>query len=228
MPGSETGLKQADGTVLSHYKPAVLIILITLGVFLQLSGLIDYQQLISLAREYADHWWLAVLLVLIQTILFTFAAAGSSMIWVTGTLFAPVTSTLLITAGTTLGGVSAYKFSAHLSEEWVIRVENSAIYRLLKKESGLLTMFALRMMPGFPHSVINYSAGILKIRLPAFIAAAFAGTAVKTYVYSSLIYHATSPGTVTGSLDISAVWPLLALSLLTLSAVLLKRLLKTR
>lgn len=226
MPGPETGLKQVNGTVLPHYKPAVLIILIALGVFLQLSGLIDYEQLISLARDYADRWWLAVLLVLIQTILFTFAAAGSSMIWVTGALFAPITSTLLITAGTTLGGISAYKFSAHLSEEWVTRVENSAIYRLLKKESGLLTMFALRLMPGFPHSVINYSAGILKIRLPAFIAAAIAGTAIKTYVYSTLIYHATSPDTVTGSLDISTVWPLLALSLLTLSAVILKRLLK--
>ena len=160
--------------------------------------------------------------------MFTFATAGSSMIWVTGALFTPAISTLVITAGTTLGGISAYMFSAHLSEEWVNKVENSGIYRLLQKESGFLTMFALRLMPGFPHSVINYSAGILKIRLAAFIAAAILGTAAKTYIYSVVIYNATSPGTITDSIDVSTVWPLLAVSLLTLSAIFLKHLLKNR
>ncbi len=213
---------------MSHYKPAILITLVALGIFLQLSGLVDYEQLILLSRKYADQWWLAVLLVLIQTIMFTFAAAGSSMIWITGILFTPVTSTLVITAGTTLGGISAYVFSAHLSEEWITRVEQSGIYRLLQKESGFPVLFALRLMPGFPHSVINYSGGILKIRLPVFIASAMLGTAAKTYVYSVLLYNATSPGAVTAAIDLSTVWPLLAFSLLILSSVLLKRLLRKK
>jgi uncharacterized membrane protein YdjX (TVP38/TMEM64 family) len=215
-------------TPLPHYKAAILIALVALGVFLELSGLVDYEQLILLAREYADQWWLAVLLVLIQTIMFTFATAGSSMIWITGVLFTPFTSTLVITTGTTLGGISAYMFSAHLSEEWVTRVEQSGIYRLLQKESGFLVQFALRLMPGFPHSVINYSAGILKIRLAVFISSTLLGTAAKTYVYSVLLYNATSPGAVTASIDFSTVWPLLAFSLLILSSVLLKRLLRKK
>jgi uncharacterized membrane protein YdjX (TVP38/TMEM64 family) len=215
-------------TPLSHYKPAILITLVALGVFLQLSGLVDYEQMILLSRKYADQWWLAVLLVLIQTVMFTFATAGSSMIWITGVLFTPATSTLVITAGTTLGGISAYVFSAHLSEEWVTRVEQSGIYRLLQKESGFLILFALRLMPGFPHSVINYSGGILKIRLAVFIASAILGTAAKTYVYSVLLYNATSPGKVTAAIDLSTVWPLLAFSLLILSSVLLKRLLRKK
>jgi uncharacterized membrane protein YdjX (TVP38/TMEM64 family) len=213
---------------LSHYKPAILVSLIILGILLQLSGLVDYEQLISLARKYADQWWLAVLLVIIQTILFTIAAAGSSMIWITGALFTPTTSTLVITAGTTFGGISAYIFSEHLSEEWVHKVENSRIYRLLQQESGLLTMFALRLMPGFPHSVINYSSGMLKISMARFIPAAVLGTAAKTYVYSVLIYNATTPGSLEATLDISTIWPLLALSLLILFAVFLKRMLKNR
>jgi uncharacterized membrane protein YdjX (TVP38/TMEM64 family) len=215
-------------TPVHYYKPAILIALVALGVFLQLSGLVDYEQLIVQARKYADQWWLAVLLVLIQTIMFTFATAGSSMIWITGVLFTPVTSTLVITAGTTLGGISAYVFSAHLSEEWVRRVKQSGIYRLLQQESGFLALFALRLMPAFPHSVINYSAGILKTRLSVFIASAMLGTAAKTYVYSVLIYNATSPGKVTAAIDLSTVWPLLAFSLLILSSVLLKRLLRKK
>jgi uncharacterized membrane protein YdjX (TVP38/TMEM64 family) len=216
------------GMALPHYKLAILIALVVLGVILQLSGVVDYAQLIALTRKYADQWWLAVLLVLIQAIMFTFAIAGSSMIWVTGVLFTPVTSTLVITAGTTLGGISAYAFSAHLSEQWVAKVEQSTIYRVLQKESGFLILFALRLMPGFPHSVINYSAGILKTRLTVFISSAMLGTAAKSYLYSVLIYNATSPGTMTDSIDISTVWPLLALSLLTLSAVFLQHLLKRK
>jgi uncharacterized membrane protein YdjX (TVP38/TMEM64 family) len=213
---------------LPHYKLVILIILIALGIFLQLGGVIDYQQLISLARKYADHWWLPVLLVMIQTIMFTFATAGSSMVWATAVLFPPLTSTLIITTGTTLGAVSAYMFSKHLSEEWTNKVKDSKIYRLLQKEGGFLTMLSLRLMPGFPHSVINYSAGILQIRLLGFIPAAIIGTAVKTFIYSVLIYNATSPGKLTGSIDISTVWPLLALSLLILTAVFVKHLLKNK
>jgi uncharacterized membrane protein YdjX (TVP38/TMEM64 family) len=211
---------------LPHYKLIILIALIVLGIFLQLGGFIDYRHMLALARGYADHWWLAVILVVIQAIMFTFATAGSSMIWVTGVLFSPLISTTVITAGTTLGGISAYIFSEHLSKEWVSRVRNSGIYRLLQKENGFLTMLALRLMPGFPHSVINYSAGILKVRLLNFIPAAIVGTMLKAYVYSVLIYNAASPGRLTDKIDIASVWPLLALSLLILLAVFLKRLWK--
>lgn len=211
---------------MSHYKLVLLIVLVLSGVAVQLSGSIDPVKLITVARQYAEHWWLAVLLVVIQTILFTFATAGSSMVWVSAALYPPLISTLIIAAGTTLGGISAYLFSAHLSTEWTHRVENSRIYRLLRNQGNFLTLLALRLMPGFPHSVINYSSGILKIKFINFIAATVTGTAIKTYVYSQLIYNATTPGSLTRSIDLTTVWPLAVLSLLILAAMFVKNFLE--
>lgn len=205
-----------------HYKLILLIILVFCGVFLQLSGIVDLNSLISLARQYTDHWWLIVLLITIQTLLFTFALAGSYMLWITAAIFTPVYSSLIITTGTTLGGVAAYAFSARLSDDWTRKVKVSRVYKLLQKEGGFVNLLALRVMPGFPHSIINYSAGILKLSLINFIPATIAGTAIKTYVYSSLIYKATSPGTLADKIGISAVWPLLALSLSLLIITLIK------
>ena len=207
---------------MSHYKIIILVALIALGIILQLSGSIDSDQLVTVARQYTDHWWLGVLLVAIQAVLFTFAMAGSSLLWIIAALFPPIISTVIIAAGTTLGAVSAYLFSERLSVEWSQKVKNTRIYKLLQKEGNFFTLFALRVMPGFPHSVINYSSGILKIKFINFIPAAIAGTAIKTYVYSALIYNATTPGALTSTINLSTVWPLLALSLLILAAIVAK------
>jgi len=209
-------------TVVSHYKLLILALLVAFGIALQLSGSIDPFSLITAARQYADQLWLVALLVAVQAILFTVAAPGSSLVWVSATLYPPGTSVWIITTGTTVGSISAYLFSARLSSEWARKVENSRIYRLLRKESGFLTLFALRLMPGFPHSVINYSSGILNVELIKFIAAAFSGTAIKAYIYSELIYNVTTPGSMTRSIDPATVWPLLVLSLLILIAMLIK------
>jgi len=145
------------------------------------------------------------------------------MVWITAVLFTPVTSTAMITAGTTLGAVSAYVFSKRLSEEWTHKIQNSHLYKLLYKEGNFFTLFALRIMPGFPHSVINYSSGILKIKFINFIPATMFGTAVKTYIYSVMIYNTTTPGTLTRSIGVSTIFPLLLLSLLILAGVVVKR-----
>ena len=207
---------------MSHYKIIILVALIALGIILQISGSIDSEQLVTVARQYADHWWMGILLVAIQAVLFTFAMAGSSLLWIIAALFPPVISTVIITAGTTLGAVSAYLFSERLSVEWAQKVKNTRIYKLLQNEGNFFTLFALRVMPGFPHSVINYSSGILKIKFIEFIPAAIVGTAIKTYVYSALIYNATTPGALTSTINLSTVWPLLALSLLILAAIIAK------
>ena len=207
---------------MSHYKIIILVALIALGIILQISGSIDSEQLVTVARQYADHWWMGILLVAIQAVLFTFAMAGSSLLWIIAALFPPVISTVIIAAGTTLGAVSAYLFSERLSVEWSQKVKNTRIYKLLQNEGNFFTLFALRVMPGFPHSVINYSSGILKIKFIEFIPAAIVGTAIKTYVYSALIYNATTPGALTSTINLSTVWPLLALSLLILAAIVAK------
>lgn len=204
---------------MSHYKLIILVILVFVGIALQLSEIIDLRQTISLAREYAGTWWLGVLLITLQTVLFTFALAGSTLVWIFAALFTPLTSAVMITTGTTLGGVMAYLFSNRMSDEWVRKVHHSSVYQLLQKNGNLYTLLALRLMPGFPHSVINYSAGILKVGFLRFVTATLAGSAIKSYVYSSVIYNATVMENSSGDIEFSDIWPLLALSILILAGM---------
>lgn len=209
--------------ILPHFKIIILICLVGAGLLLQQSGMVDFEGYIDIARQYADHWWLIALLITIQTVLFTFALTGSSMVWVTAALYPPFTSTLMLAAGTTLGAIAAYYFSASLSDDWARKAEGSRSFRILKNESGFFNLFALRVMPGFPHSIINYSAGFLKLRLAAFIASTLMASTIKSYVYSALIYRATTPGTLEQGIGIATVWPLLALSLFILLVSAVKR-----
>ena len=193
-------------------KLIILLLLITLGLILQVTGLLDPHHLILYAREFADTWWLILLLVILQMVLFTFALAGSTFLWVAATLYPPMTSSLILAAGATLGGITAYFFSQRLTDDWIHKIENSKVYRLLQKNDNFFTMLALRIFPAFPHAVINYSSGILKVNLKYFIPAAFIGIGLKSYVYSKVIYKAASTGSMNDLLDFSVLAPLIFLS----------------
>ena len=72
----------------SHlYKLLIVAVLILAGIGLDLAGLLDAEKILTIARGYADHWWLSVILILSQVVLFTFALAGSLFLWVAAPLY---------------------------------------------------------------------------------------------------------------------------------------------
>ena len=186
---------------------------------MQLAGFFDAEKLLVIAREYADHWWLVLVLILLQIILFTFALAGSLVFWVTAPLYPPAMATFILALGATLGGIGAYFFSRYLTDEWVKKIEKSHAYKLLHKEDNFFTLFALRVFPGFPQSVVNYSSGILNVKLSHFIPAAFLGVGIKSYVYSDIIYNLTSTASIDVLLNVSTIAPLVILSVITFIGV---------
>lgn len=198
-----------------------ILILILLGSAMQLSGLMDLPALVALAREYTQHWWLIPLLILSQALLFSFALAGSLFLWVAAPLYPPAMATLILSLGGTLGGLGAYLLANYLTVEWRQRIEKSRGFRLLQAEDNLFTMFAMRVFPGFPHAIVNYSAGMLKARLSHFIIAALLGISIKSYLYASVIFTASSDLRFELLLDIRVFGPLLALSLVSAAVVLL-------
>ena len=204
------------------YKLLILAVFIAIGVVLQLSGLLDPGELIAIARQYADYWWMPVILVLLQVLLFTFALAGTVFLWVAAVLFPPLTACIILAAGATLGGVSAYFFSATLSDEWVHRVENSHIYKLLRKQDNFFALLAMRIMPAFPHGLVNYSSGILKVNLAYFVPATFIGIGLKSYVYAPVIYQAAGGASLNDLLDIATFGPLVLLSVVIVAGVIVK------
>lgn len=203
-------------------KISILVLLLLLGVLLQVKGVFDVEAMLVIARGYAEEWWLIVVLVLLQILLFTFALAGSLIFWVTAPLYPPVTATLILAAGATLGGVGAYFFSRYMSDEWIKRVEKSHAYKLLHKQDDFFALFALRVFPAFPHALVNYSSGVLRVKLSHFIVAAFLGVGIKSYVYADIIYNLTTTASIDDLLNISTILPLVLLSLITFAGVFIK------
>lgn len=202
-------------------KILLVVLLIVTGIWLQVAGMLDAEKILAMAREYSQHWWLVVILILLQALLFTFALAGSLFLWVAAPLYPPVMATFILAAGGTLGGLGAYYFSEYLAEEWIKKIENSPTYRILQKQENFFTLFAMRVFPAFPHAAVNYSSGVLKVSLIQFVVAAILGIAIKSYIYARVIYDATSLS-MQELLNISTLAPLIILSLLSLLGVFVK------
>lgn len=203
-------------------KLLIVAVLITAGILLEFAGLLDAENMLDVARQYADHWWFVLVLILLQVGLFTFALAGSFFLWIVAPLYPPVMSTFILATGGALGGVTAYLFSEYLTGEWIERIETSHAYRLLQKQDNFFALFALRVFPAFPHSLVNYSSGILKVKLTHFIPAAILGISIKSYIYSEVIYNATTSASLESLLDISTYGPLVLLSAITLVGVFIR------
>ncbi|MCP4392028.1 MAG: hypothetical protein GY802_27295 [Gammaproteobacteria bacterium] len=200
-------------------KLLLITLMITLGIYLEIAGWLDVQQVLNFARGYAQHWWLILILIAAQSVLFTFALAGSLFLWIAAPLYPPAVATFILAAGGTLGGLGAYFFSEYLTADWIQRIEKSRAYKLLHAQDDFFTLFAMRVFPAFPHSLVNYSAGILKARLSHFIVAAMLGISIKSYVYARVIHSAASSLSMDVLLDVWILGPLVLLSAISAATV---------
>ena len=202
-------------------KILVVVLLIIIGIWLEVIGMLDAEKILAIAREFSQHWWLVVILILLQGLLFTFALAGSLFLWVAAPLYPPAMATFILAAGGTLGGLGAYFFSEYLVEDWTKKIEKSHTYRILRKQDNFFTLFAMRVFPAFPHSLVNYSSGVLRVNLIHFVLAAMLGISIKSYIYARVIHDATSLSP-QELFNISTLAPLIILSLLSILGVFVK------
>jgi uncharacterized membrane protein YdjX (TVP38/TMEM64 family) len=200
-------------------KLSLIALMIAIGIGLELAEVIDLKQMLNIARANSDHWWLILVLILLQAILFSFALAGSLFLWIVAPLYAPLTAALILATGGTLGGLSAYWIANSLTHEWLQKIETSRAYRLLQERDNLFTLFAMRVFPGFPHSIVNYSAGLLKANLVHFVVAAILGIGIKSYIYASVIHRASEQMSPQLLFDLRVIAPLAALSLISIAIV---------
>lgn len=202
--------------------PFVLLLLIGVGMAAQWAGLIDGRQWLLWAREHADHWWLPVVLVVLQVGLFTFGLPGSVLVGVFALLYQPMVGTALFLLGALAGGLGAYVFVRRVGGSWADRYRQTRVFRWLH-QSDWMTLAAVRTLPTFPHSVINFSAGLLAIPLGRFLSASAAGLALKGYVYVSAIHHAAEAGVAGEGVSWQTAAPLVVLAGLFLLAAWLRR-----
>ena len=193
---------------------ALLAVLITAGIALEVFGVVDWRETVEWARGHAGGWQLALAIVLAQLALYTFAQPGSTLFWVAALLYSPPVATLILTTGGTSGALGAYLFARRLTRLDPARAQPG--FRLIERHGDFFTLCALRILPGMPHSVINYASGILALPLPRFLFATALGLAVKSYLYASAIDVAIDAATPSDLVRIEVLGPLILIALVLL------------
>ena len=186
----------------------VLVVLAVTGLAVQALDLVDARALLGWARGLAAHWWFVVVLVLLQVLLFTFALPGSTVLWLVAPLYAPGPATAILTVGGCVGALGAYAFARQITGAALAQLKDSSGFRLMQREGGFWLQCALRLAPGFPHSVINYTAGSLRLPLAPFLASTVIGFSLKAGLYSQTIHSALAADRPADLLSLQTLWPL--------------------
>lgn len=202
---------------------ALLATLFALGLAAHFLEWFAWREALAWARGHAEQWWLAPALILLQVLLFMFALPGSTVLWLVAPLYAPPAATFILTAGGVGGALAAYAFSRRLTEAERARLQRHRAWQTLAHETDFLALCALRLVPAFPHSVLNYGAGLLRLPLAGFAASAALGFGLKAFLYSSLIHSGIESATLRELLRPDALLPLLLLALLLFAARFLLR-----
>ena len=167
---------------------AGLLVLVCIGALLHALGVFDWRETLQWARGHAQRWWLAAALIAAQVVLFMFALPGSTVLWLVAPLYPPAVAAAILAAGGSLGGLAGSFFARRMSARELALLRRKRLFLLLEKHADFPALLALRLLPAFPHSVINYGAGVLRLPVAAFLAAAALGLGVKSFLYASVIY----------------------------------------
>ena len=132
--------------------------------------------------------WLIVLMV----VMFTFGLPASVFVWLLAPFHPPLLAVAMLLTGSVGGALSAYALARRLGEQWQPGARTERAMALLARHGDLITQCALRIAPGIPHAVVNYAAGLLRLPLSVFLAAAILGLGIKWSVYVTAIHHSVA------------------------------------
>jgi len=196
------------GLVVAVWQPVEIATLLKWGQFIGRSPL-----------------FLAAVMILIAG-LFTFGMPGSLGLWLIAPFNPPWLATLLLVVASTAGALGAYAFAGRLGPSWQGSPRSDKVVAILRRNGDVFTLTALRMLPGFPHSAINFGCGILRLPLPGFIAATVVGYSIKWGVYTSAIYGITDTVEAGDAIRLDVLLPLFLLVVLGLAGAWLRRKIK--
>lgn len=197
----------------------ILPALIGLGMLVAVWQPVELSVLLEWGRVASGQPLFLTAIVLAMVLLFAFGLPGSIGLWLIAPFQPPLIATALLVTGSVLGALGAYAISRRMAGNWQPEGLSGRIVSLLEERGDIITQTALRILPGFPHSVINFAGGLLLLPLLAFTLSALIGLTVKWAVYASAV-HGLADAVESGqAVQPSTIVPLLVLSALLLLGV---------
>lgn len=203
--------------------PVALALLVAAGLGIAAWLPLDTRELIELGERLAGHPATLVVAAVGMALLFVFALPGSLGFWLIAPFQPWLVAVPVLVAASLAGGLGAYRLADRLGGIRPASPSGRRVRRLLARRSDFLMLCALRIFPGFPHSVINFAAGVLRLPLPRFVASTVIGLGVKFGVYAAAVQTGMQAWREGEALSPLAFWPLLAIAGLLLGGVWLRQ-----
>lgn len=204
--------------VARRWRVLLLASLLIAGPALMVWQPVGIPTLMAWGASLAGHPGSLPVVAAMQALLFTFALPGSTLVWLVAPFHPPAISVPVLVAGSTGGALGARLLAHRLARGVQPGARARSVIRILEQRGDLFTQIALRALPGFPHSLVNYAGGVLKLPLPGYIAAAVIGLSCKWWVYSGAIYGISTAARGEEAIGAASLVPLLALAVLMLAA----------
>lgn len=201
-------------------RPVVRITLIAgligLGLALAAWQPVSLSELLAWGRALSDMPLLIGLVLVAMALLFAFGLPGSLGMWLIAPFQPPLISTVLLVSASLAGALGAYSLARRLRGNWRPEGVGGKVFDLLERRSDMMTQTALRVLPGFPHSVVNFAGGLLLLPLAVFTLSALIGMTIKWAVYTSAVYGVVDAVESDSAIQLNSLLPLLVLSILLL------------
>lgn len=126
--------------------------------------------------------------------------SGTLLAATSGLLLGPALGTPLALAGATLGGLVAFALARRGGRDPVEHLSGPRLSALQQRigERGFTTVLCLRAAPGVPATLLNYAAGLSRVRARDYLAATLIGGAPRVAAYTALGGSLTDPSSPLG------------------------------
>lgn len=165
---------------------ALAVVLGSLFALVALSGSLSAGRI----RDALDGLGVAGLLVyiVVASLLATALFPGPLLAGAAGLLFGTWLGTPVAIVSATLTAVISFTLGRTVAGDAVERLGGQRVKAIEAwvSERGFLAVLYARLAPGLPYSLVNYAAGMTRIRLLSFTAATALGTAPRTFAYVAL------------------------------------------
>jgi uncharacterized membrane protein YdjX (TVP38/TMEM64 family) len=113
---------------------------------------------------------------------------GPLLAGASGLLFGTALGTPVSIVAATTGAALAFAISRWWAGDAVERLAHGRLLRIEAAVSrrGFLSVLYLRIAPGVPYNLVNYGAGLTRIRPAAFVGATAIGVAPRAFAYTAL------------------------------------------
>ena len=167
---------------------ALAVLLIALTVFGYRLGWFDAKRIIDMIQRLQsgrDETWVVVGLVLIYTAATAIGFPSLPLTVAGGALFGHLFGSALSWAAAVAGSVLGYWLARGIGREAARRwLSKRKVGEAFTESTGFFTLLYLRLVPVVPLSVVNFTAGLARMRVTPFVAATAIGVLPTTIVFA--------------------------------------------